>query len=96
MDVVACRFCRNTPCIKACPRNALSLDEATETIRLDKVRCTGCGWCLEACPFGAIAFDESTKTVVMCDLCLNRAQPQCIEFCPQKALSLHVSDRAAS
>ena len=62
MDVVACRFCRNTPCIKACP-------------------------------FGAIAFDESTKTVVMCDLCFDQAQPQCIEFCPQKALSLHVSTK---
>jgi Fe-S-cluster-containing hydrogenase component 2 len=51
---------------------------------------------LEACPFGAIAFDESTKTVVMCDLCPNQAQPRCIEFCPQKALSLHVSNRAES
>jgi len=27
----------------------------------------------------------------MCDLCPNHNQPQCIEFCPQKALSLRVS-----
>ena len=91
MDVVSCRFCRNTPCVKECPRGALSLDEATQTISLDRARCAGCGWCLEACPFGAIALDESTKTVIICDLCPSRDQPKCIEFCPQKALSLHVS-----
>ncbi len=93
LDVVSCHVCRNTPCVKACPRNALSLDDSTNTIRLDKARCAGCGWCLEACPFGAIAIDESTKTVIMCDLCSNKTQPACIAFCPQKALSLHVSAR---
>ena len=95
LDVVACLSCRSTPCIKECPRGALSLDEATQTLSLDKARCAGCGWCLEACPFGAIALDGSTKTVIVCDLCPDQAQPACIEFCPQKALSLHVSSVAA-
>lgn len=94
LDVVACRLCRNTPCIKECPRGALSVREDTATISLDKARCAGCGWCLEACPFGAIALDGSTKTVIVCDLCQGQDQPQCIRFCPQHALSLHVSSAA--
>jgi Fe-S-cluster-containing hydrogenase component 2 len=91
LDVVACYACASRPCIKECPRGALSVGEDTETITLDKARCAGCGWCLEACPFGAIALDGSTKTVIMCDLCQGQEQPQCIRSCPHQALSLHVS-----
>jgi anaerobic carbon-monoxide dehydrogenase iron sulfur subunit len=89
----ACQFCRNHPCIKACPRDALSADEATHTLRLDKARCAGCGWCIEACPFGAITLDDSTKSVIACDLCHNQGRPRCIEVCPQNALSLYISKR---
>ena len=85
---MACRFCEDTPCIKACPREALQMDEAANVIRLDKMRCTGCGWCIEACDFGAIVIDHSTKSVVICDLCEGRSQPKCIEFCPKKALKV--------
>ena len=91
LDVVACFSCGSRPCVKECPRGALSVDEATQTLALDKARCAGCGWCLEACPFGAIGLDESTKTIVVCDMCQGQDQPQCIRFCPQQALSLHVS-----
>jgi len=94
VTAVACQFCRNHPCIKACPREALKTDEATHTLKLDKARCVGCGWCIEACPFGAITLDDSTKSVIMCDLCLDHGQPRCIEVCPQKALSLYVSRRS--
>jgi carbon-monoxide dehydrogenase iron sulfur subunit len=93
VSVTACQFCRNTPCVKACPRDALGLDEITHTVSLDKARCTGCGWCIEACPFGAIVLDDSTKTVLMCDLCPDRDQPACVEFCPQQALTIHTSQR---
>ena len=91
--VTACQFCRNTPCVKACPRDALSLDEATHTITLDKIRCAGCGWCIEACPFGVIVLDGSTKTPLICDLCSDRDRPACIESCPQQALGIYTSQR---
>ena len=94
LDVVACLSCQTRPCVKECPRGALSVDEATGVLALDKARCAGCGWCLEACPFGAIALDGSTKTVIVCDLCSGREQPQCIRFCPRQALSLQVSSVA--
>ena len=92
--ISVCQFCRNNPCVKACPIDALNMDEATHTLKLDKARCAGCGWCIEACPFGAIALDESTKSVIMCDLCFDHSQPRCVEVCPQKALSLYVSKRS--
>jgi Fe-S-cluster-containing hydrogenase component 2 len=57
---IACRFCENTPCINACPREALKMDDENNVIRLDKIRCSGCGWCIEACDFGAVAMNRST------------------------------------
>lgn len=85
---IACRFCENTPCISACPREALTMDEDNNVIRVDKLRCTGCGWCIEACDFGAVALDHSTKLVVICDLCEGLPQPKCVELCPKQALRI--------
>ncbi len=85
---IACRFCENTPCISACPREALKMDEVNNVIRLDKMRCTGCGWCIEACEFGAIVMNRAVKSVVLCDLCEGRSQPKCVELCPKQALKV--------
>ena len=93
VTAVACRFCGNAPCITACPREALSMDDETSTIKLDRARCAGCGWCIEACPFGAIVLDGSIKSVAVCDLCPDLPQPRCIELCPKGALSLHTTKR---
>ena len=85
---IACRFCENTPCISACPREALKMDEDNNVIRLDQMRCIGCGWCIEACDFGAIVMNHSTKSIVLCDLCEGRSQPKCVELCPKEALKV--------
>ncbi len=85
---IACRFCENTPCINACPRQALKMDEVNNVIRLDKMRCIGCGWCIEACDFGAIVMNRPTKSVVLCDLCEGRCTQKCVEVCPKKALKV--------
>lgn len=100
---IACRFCEDTPCIDACPREALTMDEENNVIRVDKMRCSGCGWCIEACDFGAISSDHSIKSVVLCDLCEGRSQPKCVELCPKEALKVstleikaqNLRDRAA-
>jgi carbon-monoxide dehydrogenase iron sulfur subunit len=92
---IACRFCDDTPCISACPRDALSMDEANNVIRLDKLRCIGCGWCIEACDFGAISMDHSVKSVIICDLCEGRSQPKCVEYCPKDALKVTTFEIAA-
>ena len=92
---IACRFCEDTPCINACPREALKTDEVNNVIRVDKMRCIGCGWCIEACDFGAIVLNRSTKSVVLCDLCEGRSQPKCVELCPKQALKVSTLETEA-
>ncbi len=48
-DCVGCRHCLEN---FECP--ALTLDEATDQVVIDGVRCIGCGVCVHVCPAGAI------------------------------------------
>jgi Fe-S-cluster-containing hydrogenase component 2 len=64
------------------------MDEENNVIRVDKIRCTGCGWCIESCDFGAIVLNRSSKSVVLCDLCEGRYKPKCVELCPRQALKV--------
>lgn len=83
---VACRLCEDAPCVRACPRDALTQDEETGVISVDDSKCDMCGWCIEACKYGAMFLSENKKTVKVCDLC--EGKPQCVEWCPEGALSL--------
>jgi anaerobic carbon-monoxide dehydrogenase iron sulfur subunit len=92
-----CAMCADTPCVNACPvepdpktgRRALYRDEATQTIRNDPDRCTGCGSCAEACAAqrtGVISPDPQTgRPERICTLC--GGDPQCVKMCPFEALS---------
>jgi carbon-monoxide dehydrogenase iron sulfur subunit len=79
-----CRQCEDTPCVRACPKEALHQSEETGAILVDDEKCDGCKWCLEACDYGAIAYDEDAKTVRICDLC--DGNPKCKEMCPEEAI----------
>ncbi len=90
---VTCRLCEDPACIAACPRDALTQDKDTGVITVDKDKCNGCGWCIEACDYGAIMLNPETKIVYVCDLCKdNPSGPQCVQECPEKALSVVTSD----
>jgi len=79
-----CRQCEDTPCIMACPKDALYQSEETGAILVDADKCDGCMWCLEACDYGAIRYDRDANTVVICDLC--EGNPKCKEMCPEEAI----------
>ena len=79
-----CRQCEDTPCITACPKDALFQSEETGAILVDDKKCDGCNWCLEACEYGAIRYDRDVNTVVICDLC--DGNPKCKEMCPEEAI----------
>jgi Fe-S-cluster-containing hydrogenase component 2 len=79
-----CRQCEDTPCIKACPKDALYQSEKTGAIMVEDDKCDGCKWCLEACEYGAIRYDPGANTVAICDLC--DGEPKCKEFCPEEAI----------
>jgi Fe-S-cluster-containing hydrogenase component 2 len=81
-----CRFCEDALCVSACPRDALRQSEETGVIMVDDAKCDLCGWCLESCKYGAIIVNEDKKTVMICNLC--EGAPQCVEWCPEGALSL--------
>jgi carbon-monoxide dehydrogenase iron sulfur subunit len=83
---VSCRLCEDAPCVRSCPRDALRQSEETGVIIVDDAKCDLCGWCLESCKYGAIFLNQNKKTVMVCNLC--EGTPQCVEWCPEGALSL--------
>ncbi|MFA5363851.1 MAG: 4Fe-4S dicluster domain-containing protein [Candidatus Bathyarchaeia archaeon] len=83
---VACRLCEDAPCVRACPRDALTQSAETGVVTVDDSKCDLCTWCIEACPYGAIYVTADKKSVMTCNLC--DGEPQCIEWCPEGALCL--------
>lgn len=85
---VVCNHCENTYCAKVCPANAISRDEETGAIVVDKDKCVGCKkeFCHEYCPIKVIHVDPVSRKAVKCDLC--QGEPQCVEVCPTGALEL--------
>lgn len=88
---VACRFCEDAPCVKACPRNAIIQSEKGGILIIDEDKCDSCVMCIEACPYGGITLDPDKGVAVACDLC--NGEPKCIEFCPEEALQLVSDDK---
>lgn len=82
-----CRQCAGKFCIKACPEDALSVNEATGAICVDREKCTLCGACVSACPFNGIYIStnpEGQPYLMVCDLC--GGDPQCAKYCRLGAL----------
>jgi Fe-S-cluster-containing hydrogenase component 2 len=90
---LACRFCEDAPCVKACPEKALVQCEKTGILMVKEKQCKGCDWCVQACPHGGITIHSDTGKAIACDLC--DGEPKCIEFCPEEALDLVSTDEAA-
>ena len=91
---IACVLCKDTPCVRVCPRKALKQEEKTGVVLVDEDKCNGCCWCFEACPFGAIAFNPQKKVVMICDYC--DGDPACVKYCPfDGALTLSRIDEVA-
>ncbi|MFZ3069557.1 MAG: 4Fe-4S dicluster domain-containing protein [Anaerolineaceae bacterium] len=96
ITAIACRTCENAPCVVVCPRDALTQDPDSGIIHIDSAKCDGCAWCIEACDFGAISINPATKLAEICDQCETVEEgPQCVKWCPKKALELTTPDKAA-
>ena len=90
---LACRFCEDAKCVKACPEKALSQSEKTGIIMVKEKQCKGCDWCVQACEHGGITIHSDTGKAITCDLC--EGEPKCVEFCPEEALELISTDEDA-
>ena len=76
-----CRQCKNPPCAKVCPVNAIIKDDSG-LVYIDYDECIGCEDCVSACPFGVMmALDDR---VVKCELC--GGDPQCVKYCATRAI----------
>jgi len=103
-----CQQCSDTPCIVACPTEAISVNPATGAIVIDNDLCTQCYECQEACRYQVI-HTTLTNYPLTCDLC--GGDPKCVPVCfpgalsfveipsiekePLKAIAQILSDRAA-
>ncbi|MCW3998251.1 MAG: 4Fe-4S dicluster domain-containing protein [Candidatus Bathyarchaeota archaeon] len=90
---LACRFCEDAKCVDACPEDALNQSEDTGILMVNDKRCMGCDWCIQACPHGGITLHTDTGKAIACDLCDD--EPSCVEFCPEDALEIVLTDEDA-
>lgn len=82
---VSCQHCEEAPCAAACPKSAISRDNAMVRTVVDYSLCVGCAMCVHACPFGAMGFDGDRGRPFKCDLC--NGNPLCVTFCEPGALT---------
>jgi Fe-S-cluster-containing hydrogenase component 2 len=74
-----CSQCHDYPCVDACPVDALSIDEKTGAVIVDRDKCNSCKQCVEACP-GRIPFlHPGDNKATICDLC--GGDPECVKVC---------------
>lgn len=83
---VKCMQCKNAPCIKACPVDALYKDEDTGAIKVNREKCIECEACVKACPFDAIRriTVSGEGQIIVCDLC--DGDPECVKVCYDNAI----------
>ncbi len=89
---VTCFQCEKPYCAEVCPAGAITKDKATGAVKVSKEKCTGCKVCTLACPFGNIVFSSEAKVAVKCELC--NGNPECVTFCPTRALEFREADTA--
>jgi len=76
-----CAQCTDYPCVKSCPFDALSVDEKTSAVLVDREKCTSCGLCIEACPGEIPHIHPKDDYVLICDLC--GGDPECAKACTE-------------
>ncbi len=74
-----CAQCDDYPCVEACPVEALSVDERTKAVLVDREKCTGCGVCIDACPGQVPFLHPKDGKATICDLC--GGDPECVKVC---------------
>ncbi|HYM13481.1 MAG TPA: cyclic nucleotide-binding domain-containing protein [Bryobacterales bacterium] len=92
----SCRACMDPLCMTRCPVGSIRRKETLDIVIEDW--CIGCGNCATDCPYGNINVVElagrgggkSQKAeprpkAVVCDLCVDYPEPNCVRACPHDA-----------
>lgn len=86
-EAVYCHHCDNPYCLNICPANAIFKDKVADNvvvIRVNPLKCIGCGSCNLVCPMSVPRRDPQLRIAVKCDLC--DGDPECVKACPTQAL----------
>jgi formate dehydrogenase iron-sulfur subunit len=87
-----CMQCVDPACVKACPVDpkAMTRDENTGAVYVNRERCIGCGACREYCPFTVPVIDTEASKSTKCTFCFDRLaegiEPACAKACPTDCL----------
>jgi ech hydrogenase subunit F len=57
IDITTCIFC--SLCSKRCPCDAITVDKASTTWTIDRMKCIQCGACVDACPKKCLCMDQT-------------------------------------
>ncbi len=86
----ACLHCEDSPCVIGCPTGAITKEDRTGAVIVNKELCIGCHSCALACPFGVPRYGQDEK-MEKCNLCMERVEaglePACVRVCPVGALT---------
>lgn len=74
-----CAQCDDYPCVSVCPVEAVSVDENTTAVIVDRETCISCGKCIGACPGSVPYLHPRDNKSTICDLC--GGDPECIKVC---------------
>lgn len=92
----ACMHCEDSPCVVGCPTGAITKDDRTGAVMVNKDLCIGCHSCALACPFGVPRYDQDEK-MQKCNLCIERVEaglePACVRVCPLGALKFESANK---
>ena len=76
-----CSQCNDYPCVASCPVQALTVDEETKAVKVDKEKCISCGKCIKACPGQVPTLHPVDNKALICDLC--GGDPECVKVCEE-------------
>ncbi len=90
----SCRACMDPLCMTRCPVGSIRRKESLDIVIEDW--CIGCGNCAIDCPYGNINVVEVKEgnrkqkaeprpKAVVCDLCVEFEEPNCVRACPHDA-----------
>jgi len=74
-----CAQCDDYPCIKSCPVEALSTDQGTKAVIVNREKCISCSKCITACPGHVPFLHPKDSKATICDFC--GGDPECVKVC---------------